>query len=164
MANQIHKHWIGYVIIGLSGSLLLVGLILGMWASYIAGLLTLALFGILSTLIVAVVLFTLLSLWFYYWPVLIYGTSNVTITNWLTFFSSVQAEAEWIEIEDVTVRKPGILAQLFDYGTITIETAGTKPNLSISRMPHAEELRDQMMRTVETIRGEVQASAANSTN
>lgn len=154
MANEYHKHWIGYVLIALSGALLLAGLILGIFATYHAGLLTPQLYNLLATLIVAVILGTVLSLWFWHWPVLIYGTSNVAITNWRSLFSDSTVEAEWIDIVDVTTAKPNILYQLFDMSVLTVETAGTQPNLTFAFLPHGDMIAEQMQKTTAELKAE----------
>lgn len=158
MANIYHRHFVGYILIALSGTLLLAGLIIGIFAAYHAGSLTATLYNLLATLIVAVILGTMLSLWFWRWPVLILGTSSIVVTNWTSFFSSVQAEAEWIEIEDVTVARSGILAQLFGYGRIEVETAGTRPNITFSYLPNAQSVADSILNTVETLKAERKAA------
>lgn len=55
------------------------------------------------------------------------------------------SEAELAKIQDISYTSGGILAAIFNYGNVTIETAGEAPNLIFELIPFPE-------RTVETIR------------
>ena len=54
-------------------------------------------------------------------------------------------EAEHVKIQDLSYRTRGILATLFNYGNVQIETAGEAPNLTFELIPYPEKV-------VETIR------------
>ncbi len=55
------------------------------------------------------------------------------------------SEAELSKIQDISYATGGIFATVFDYGNVTIETAGEVPNLTFDKVPHPEKV-------VETIR------------
>lgn len=55
------------------------------------------------------------------------------------------SEAELIKIQDISYTSGGILAALFNFGNVTIETAGEAPNLIFELIPFPEKV-------VETIR------------
>ncbi len=55
------------------------------------------------------------------------------------------SEAELSKIQDISYATGGIFATIFDYGNVTIETAGETPNLTFKKIPHPA-------RVVETIR------------
>jgi uncharacterized membrane protein YdbT with pleckstrin-like domain len=55
------------------------------------------------------------------------------------------AEAELEKIQDISYESGGIIATIFDYGNVSIETAGEAPNLEFEKVPYPE-------RVVETIR------------
>jgi len=54
-------------------------------------------------------------------------------------------EAELAKIQDISYTAGGIFAAVFNYGDVTIETAGEAPNLVFEKVPHPEQV-------VETIR------------
>lgn len=55
------------------------------------------------------------------------------------------AEAELTKIQDISYTSGGILAAIFNYGNVTVETAGEAPNLTFDAVPFPE-------RVVEVIR------------
>jgi len=55
------------------------------------------------------------------------------------------AEAELTKIQDIRYTSGGILATMFNYGNVTVETAGEAPNIEFELVPYPE-------RVVETIR------------
>jgi uncharacterized membrane protein YdbT with pleckstrin-like domain len=55
------------------------------------------------------------------------------------------AQAELTKIQDIRYTSGGILAAIFNYGNVTVETAGEAPNIDFELVPHPE-------RVVETIR------------
>ena len=56
------------------------------------------------------------------------------------------SEAELTKIQDINYTSGGIIATVFNYGNVTIETAGEAPNLVFESIPFPEKV-------VETIRG-----------
>lgn len=55
------------------------------------------------------------------------------------------SEAELAKIQDISYTSGGVLAALFNYGNVTVETAGEAPNIMFELIPYPE-------RVVETIR------------
>lgn len=55
------------------------------------------------------------------------------------------AQAELTKIQDINYTSGGILAAIFNYGNVVVETAGEEPNIEFESVPHPE-------RVVETIR------------
>lgn len=55
------------------------------------------------------------------------------------------AEAELARIQDIRYTSGGILAAMFNFGNVVVETAGEAPNIDFESIPHPE-------RVVETIR------------
>lgn len=55
------------------------------------------------------------------------------------------AQAELTKIQDIAYASGGIFAAIFNYGDVTIETAGESPNIEFEKVPFPE-------RVVETIR------------
>lgn len=55
------------------------------------------------------------------------------------------SQAELNKIQDITYASGGVLATFFNYGNVTIETAGESPNLEFDKVPYPDKV-------VETIR------------
>lgn len=55
------------------------------------------------------------------------------------------SQAELNKIQDISYSSAGIFATFFNYGNVSVETAGESPNLEFDRVPHPEKV-------VETIR------------
>ncbi len=55
------------------------------------------------------------------------------------------SEAELMKTQDISYATGGMIAMIFGYGNVTIETAGETPNLTFKKIPYPE-------RVVETIR------------
>lgn len=57
------------------------------------------------------------------------------MNNWLPMFSSRAAQANYDEIEDVTVTHGSVFARIFGYRTVLVQTAGTRADLEMSNVP-----------------------------
>jgi uncharacterized membrane protein YdbT with pleckstrin-like domain len=81
------------------------------------------------------------------WFFNIYIVTNQRIVD-IDFFYLLYkkfSEAELTRIQDIRYTSGGILAAMFNYGNVVIETAGELPNLEFDSVPHPEKV-------VETIR------------
>lgn len=81
------------------------------------------------------------------WIINIYIVTNERIVD-IDFYYLLYkhfSEAEINKIQDISYTSKGIFAALFNYGDISIETAGKTPNLLFESVPHPEAV-------VETIR------------
>lgn len=72
----------------------------------------------------------------------LYQNSIVLITSekvvqqlYLSLFNRKISQLSIADVQDVTVRKDGIFAHIFDYGTLTIETAGEQSNYTFTYTP-----------------------------
>jgi len=82
------------------------------------------------------------------WFINIYIVTNERIVD-IDFYYLLYkhfSEAELNKIQDISYSSQGIFAAVFNYGNVTIETAGEAPNLVFEMVPHPEHV-------VETIRG-----------
>lgn len=76
-----------------------------------------------------------------YWRSTIRLDSNgITVTSYRGLFFSTTAQADWSEIQDVAYTRGGILASWLDYGTVLVQTAGTRTNLELSMVPSPDAL------------------------
>lgn len=84
---------------------------------------------------------------FLYWFFNIYIVTNERLVDidFLYLLYKRFSQAELAKIQDLSFTAGGILAAIFDYGNVSIETAGETPNLLFEKIPHPEKV-------VETIR------------
>lgn len=84
---------------------------------------------------------------FLYWFFNIYIVTNERVVDidFLYLLYKRFSQAELTKIQDLSYASGGILATVFDYGNVIIETAGEAPNLEFEKVPHPEKV-------VETIR------------
>lgn len=65
------------------------------------------------------------------------------------------AEAELTKIQDINFTSGGVLAAMFNFGNVAVETAGEAPNINFELIPFPEKV-------VETIRGLTEKKAGES--
>lgn len=84
---------------------------------------------------------------FLYWFFNIYIVTNERVVDidFLYLLYKRFSQAELTKIQDLSYASGGILATVFDYGNVIIETAGEAPNLEFGKVPHPQKV-------VETIR------------
>lgn len=81
------------------------------------------------------------------WFFNIYIVTNERIVD-IDFFYLLYkkfAQAELVKIQDINYTSGGILATIFNYGNVVVETAGEAPNIEFASVPYPEKV-------VETIR------------
>lgn len=144
---DVRHHWLGRLAIFLVGALLILMLLgfayalpslvngIGYSANVqfktIAGL-TLVIVGILMGL------GTFSTLWIYRQSHLLITNENIIEVRQISLFSKKVSHLNMINVEDVTVTKRGIIQTAFNFGTITIETAGEKENFSFPYTPNPD--------------------------
>lgn len=65
-------------------------------------------------------------------------TAGISVTYWATLFHRQVLDTEWSDVEDVSAVTSGIFAQLLDFGTVNVQTAGTRQNIRMTMVPNAE--------------------------
>jgi hypothetical protein len=82
----------------------------------------------------------------------IYRQSRLIITNRSlvqvvqnTLFMRKVSRLNFSNVEDVSSEQRGILANLLDYGTMTVQTAGERDNFEFSYCPHPNLLADRII-------------------
>jgi hypothetical protein len=78
--------------------------------------------------------FRLFLLWFF--NVYIITDERIIDVDFLSMIYKNISTAKTENIEDVTKKTSGIMASLFDYGTILIQTAATKNEFEFEHVPH----------------------------
>ena len=150
----IHRHWIGLV---------------GMYILAAAAAITLVLLGIfvipdlklssdaihLAT-VAAVVAAIFLAIIFYV-IVYVYEQSKLTLTDKSLvqmiqrgLFNKKISRLSMSNVEDVNVEQRGIIAHLFNYGTLTVQTAGEEDNFVFSQCPNANIYAEQILEARQT--------------
>lgn len=145
MIHVIHRTWLGIALITVGALFTIALLVAAICYTHITGILTPDLFTALGLGILLVILVAYVWAYVYWLSVIEVSPDKIVVVQWFTLFSSRQAEAEWIEVNDITSAQPGIVSQLAGYGTLVVETAGTKPNLTLSYMANPEQLQAQLM-------------------
>lgn len=126
----IHRHPFGAAWRGLAGILAMAALLYFGW--YDPNPLYQVAF---SAVAIIVGLVTIVVVWVYMLAKLTLNDSGILVTNYSTLFASVEAEADWNTVQSVTVDQGGIFAKTFGYGTLLIQTADARPNLSLTNVP-----------------------------
>lgn len=139
-----HRHWIAYLPDVLFG-------IVGAVAPFIIlAVLPMADVDVASSPTRNILIVTY-SLWFlalttwlfvrwldYYLDLCVITDSRVVDIDQFGLFRRNVAELEFEEVQDVTVTKSGILAAIFNFGHIEIQTAGEKRNFYYNTVPNPE--------------------------
>lgn len=81
-------------------------------------------------------LFFLASWMTYYFDIVILTNRRIIEIEQKKLFERSIIEVEIVHVEDVSVEVKGLIATFFGYGTISIQTAGTKPNLVLDHIPY----------------------------
>lgn len=140
----IKKHWIGYVAIlgagvGVASCLWLLIAdfsetgevdITGAWALYFASVVILAI--------------TIVQLWVYALSYIELTSEYIHVVNWRTLFVKQDVTAEWVRVQDASIATGSIFALLFHYAKLTVQTAGTEQDLSMTMTPRPEYWRDEI--------------------
>lgn len=91
----------------------------------------------------------------YYLDVWIITTQRIIDVHQLGFFRRTVTSFLLSRVQDVTTSVDGFLPTLFHYGSLRVETAGdASENFSMDGIPHPEELRNLVLREVESLREE----------
>ena len=102
---------------------------------------------LLSVLGIVVLLVTVLAMVVYDAGKIVLTSEGITVLSYKTLFWSTQGVCEWRDVEDVTVETTDALGGLLSVGSLTVETAGAKPNLSLTWVPHAGQWQEYILKT-----------------
>lgn len=87
----------------------------------------------------------LIAAYLYNQSKLIVTNKNMTQVMQYGLFSRKVSELSLGSIEDVTAEKNGIMASIFDYGVLRIETAGEQNNFHFTYCPHPNKYGQQLL-------------------
>lgn len=74
----------------------------------------------------------------WYFTVSIVTDERIVDIDFLTILNKKYAETRISKVEDVTERKGGFIASLFDYGDVIVQTAAKEQVFEFTAAPHAE--------------------------
>lgn len=92
--------------------------------------------GFFAVVLIAIV--TVVELRVYSLSQIELSEDGLTAEIWSALFFKTKVQADWRRVQDVTVLSPSIWALMIDYGTLTVQTAGTAQQLKMSMVPNAE--------------------------
>jgi len=142
---RIYKHWIGYVVVLLTGASL-IGLLWVGLSSWISapGIDQSLVFQIALVAIISVVVITIVQLYVYGLSYIELNNDGIIIKNWITLFVSKDEQFEWVRVSRSTAAKGGIFGQVLNYGTVSIETNGGSVQATITLIPNPEYWQNQI--------------------
>ncbi|MBP7876253.1 hypothetical protein KA012_04635 [Candidatus Woesebacteria bacterium] len=88
----------------------------------------------------AVMMFVLQSFLTWYYNVLIITDERVVDVDFISLLYRSVTSAKISNIEDVTSTAGGALQTVFDFGNVTVQTAGAKPEIEFSDVPHPNKI------------------------
>ena len=143
MNSTIYKHYIGYALIAILGGLL-TGVLLGtaMYAPQVPGDLRSLAYALAGLVLLA----TAVVIWTYMLNRVVVSSGGITYYRYLTPFTSTTSSCDWKDVQDVTVTQGSIIAKALGYGTLTIQTAGARVNLTMTTIEDALYWRGQISR------------------
>jgi membrane protein YdbS with pleckstrin-like domain len=145
----VHQHWIGLFgiyLMALAGAvaLLVLGFVVLPDLNLSSEVLHMATFAA-AIIVVLLIIIT-------YVIVYVYEQSKLTLTDkslvqWVQkgLFNKKISRLSMSNVEDVNVEQRGILPHLFNYGTLTVQTAGEEDNFVFSRCPNANLHAEQIL-------------------
>lgn len=89
----------------------------------------------IAGILVLVGLLTFVAVIVYFRSQLIVTNESIIEINQHSLFARDVSQLSLANVQEVTVKQSGLLPYIFDYGTVTLETAGEKANFRFDRAP-----------------------------
>ncbi len=105
-----------------------------------AGSLQALIIGMGFFLTIFTVIITAVVAYIYNHNVLLITSEKIAQQLYLSLFNKKISQLSIADVQDTTVKQDGILAHIFNYGTITIETAGEQKNYNFTFAPNPYEV------------------------
>lgn len=86
------------------------------------------------------IIITAVAAFLYSNNVVIITSEKISQQLYLSLFNKKISQLSIADVQDVTVKQQGILAHIFNYGTVTIETAGEQSNYTFTFTPEPYEM------------------------
>lgn len=90
-------------------------------------------------LTILAVIMTGIAAYLYQANVVIVTSEKITQLDYLTIFNRKISQLSIGDVQDVSVKQLGVFARIFNYGTLTIETAGEQQNYTFTFTPNPYE-------------------------
>lgn len=81
----------------------------------------------------------------YYFDIVIVTDSRIVDIHQRGLFSRDIDELDLLHVEDVSAKTKGVLATLFHYGNVYVQTAGTNRNFEFESVPYPQKMSRQIM-------------------
>ncbi len=91
-------------------------------------------------ILLLVVLITVVAVIVYFRSQLIITSESIIEINQSSLFNRDVSQLSLANVQEVTVQQSGIFAHMFDFGTVTLETAGEKANFKFTRAPKPHQI------------------------
>lgn len=151
------RHWISLLPVwlgagGLVFAIILLSYFFGLVAPKLGFQVPLGGVGVVGLLLGGLaVLILLLGTWVWRQNQLILTNLHLIQTNQLGLFNRSLSQLSLARIQDVTYRKHGLLATLFNFGDIEVETAGEDENFVFRQVGTCESISAQIMQAHEAL-------------
>lgn len=160
---EIRRHWFGLFMIYFTAILsvcVIFGMTLGFASSSSYGLVVdssgvsgeglrqvITMIGLILS--IAIVIVAGIGVFLYTNSVVLVTTQKIAQMLYITIFHRKISQLHIAEVQDVTVRQKGILAHIFNYGTLVVETSGEQNNYIFTFTPKPYESAKQIVEAKE---------------
>ncbi|KKQ40903.1 MAG: hypothetical protein US58_C0010G0004 [Candidatus Magasanikbacteria bacterium GW2011_GWA2_37_8] len=98
-------------------------------------------------------LFIIFRTWFFnHSNVLVITSERVVDISRLSWFDEVISSAKFTEIKDIFIRRRGLSANMFNYGTITLETKNQGAVLELAQVHQPQKIQSLIVEAIENFR------------
>lgn len=135
----IKKHPIGLVAIFLLGAVAMLLLLYGIYTYALTpGVDKSVVMWVAIVAVVGILTITFVSMYVYSLSSITLTQAGLTADNWLSLFSEQDSTTEWSRVQSVDQVKANLFNQVFGYGTLNIQTAGTYQKVRMTMVPNAK--------------------------
>lgn len=145
LISEIRKHPVGLFFVILTGGLIILALTIvtgfiigsdlsGIFGETYGGVKTIIMIACVLAIVGSAVM-TLIAAYLYISNVIFITSEKIAQVLYLSLFNRKISQLSIGDVQDVTVSQKGILAHIFNYGTLTIETAGEQSNYTFNFVP-----------------------------
>ena len=151
LLGEIRKHPFGLFIIFLTGGLVALALMLSLMVLPLLvaedpiglgldiGSIRSILVGVGFLLTILAIVMTAVAAYLYQSNIVIITSEKITQLLYKTIFDRKISQLSIGDVQDVTINQTGVFARIFNYGTLTIETAGEQENYIFTFTPNPYE-------------------------
>lgn len=134
----IRRSFFGYVIILFWGLLLLAALIGAVYIGGMSGTINRQTFDAAGLAALFIFAGVVIALYVYHLSYITLTAQGIESNNFGSLFFNTDSMTEWQKVQAVDVIKPGFFAEIFNYGTLLIQSAQTTQRLRLTFTPNVE--------------------------